>query len=310
MTPRLSIIIPAYNVERFIVETLESVRGQTFREWECIVVDDGSKDGTAATVERWIACDDRFRLVRQANAGVAAARNAGFAQASATARYVMFMDADDVYLPHAFATLHTTLEQKADIIGAHGLAEMIDHLSVPVEVGGFSQFQRERTGFDGRGIVRWPLEKPTTFETVLQHSRVYPPGLVMVRRAIVEKVGPFDKAVSPVEDWDMLIRYTRHGALAFLDDVILYYRRHPGQATANERRIHEATARMHKKTEISPENSAEHRALIRGARRSWHRMKAAEKAASAVDALRHGRVIAAAKFAGHVAGYSLLRFAR
>jgi glycosyltransferase involved in cell wall biosynthesis len=307
--PLISIIIPAYNVERFIVETLDSIRTQTFTDWECILVDDGSKDATAAVIEQWIPRDPRFRLLRQANAGVAAARNAGFALATPATPYITFMDADDVYLPHAFATLLDALDRQPAMVGAHGLANMIDHLSQPLEADGFAQFQRERTGFDGHAIVPWPLHQPTTFETVIHHSRIYPPGLIMVRRPILEHVGPFDKNVSPVEDWDILIRYTRLGPVAFLDNVLLLYRRHPSQATANNQRIHAATARMHKKTDTSPENTPAHRQLIRGTRRAWQRMKAHEKAQEARTALRQGHLMATAKLAAQSAAHSFLQLA-
>ena len=303
MTPRLSIIIPAYNVERFIVETLESIRTQTFTDWECILVDDGSKDATAAVIDQWIPQDPRFRLLRQTNAGVAAARNAGFAHSTPATPYITFMDADDVYLPHAFATLLDALDHQPAMVGAHGLANMIDHLSKPLEADGFAQFQRQRTGFDGHAIVPWPLHQPTTFETVVHHSHIYPPGLIMLRRPILEQVGPFDKTVSPVEDWDMLIRTTRLGPVAFLDNVLLLYRRHAAQATtASLHRIYAATARMHKKTFASPENTPEQRAIVKGAFRAWQRMKIREKWTS----LSPKRPAAALKSTAHIAAHVLL----
>src|SRR5438128_1186236 len=73
----VSIIIPAYNAERFVAETLGSARAQTYRNLEIIVVDDGSTDGTASVVEGIARIDDRVQLLRQPNRGVAAARNLG-----------------------------------------------------------------------------------------------------------------------------------------------------------------------------------------------------------------------------------------
>ena len=307
--PLISVIIPAYNSEKYIGETLRSLQAQTLTDWEAIVVDDGSKDGTAAVIEPFTA-DARITLMRQANGGVAMARNNGFAKASAGSQFIAFMDGDDVYLPHALATLASALGKNADRIGAHGLAEMIDQNSQPIEPGGFSRFQRERAGFDGTRMVTWGTDRPTTFETVIQHSRVYPPGLLLTRRVFVEKVGPFDAGVSPVEDWDMLIRLTRFGPIAFVDNVILQYRRHPQQATtASLDRIYAATRKLHRKTYEAPENSAAQRAVVRGSFRSWQRMKIAEKRRHAFAAAASGRLVSATKDAAHIVGH-LMRLAR
>ena len=91
--PRVAVIVPAYNFERFIAEALDSVIAQTYRQWECVVVDDGSTDGTAAVAERYAAADPRIRCLRQPNRGVSSARN--LALRSSTAPYVQFLDADD-----------------------------------------------------------------------------------------------------------------------------------------------------------------------------------------------------------------------
>lgn len=91
----VSIITPCYNGERFIAETIESVIGQTYAQWEMIVVDDGSRDGTAEIVKRFARGDDRIRLIRQGNSGTARARNAAMRQAEG--RYIALLDADDVW---------------------------------------------------------------------------------------------------------------------------------------------------------------------------------------------------------------------
>lgn len=94
---RVSVVIPAYNAERTIDETLASVRSQSYRNIEIIVVDDGSTDGTVMCVEAHMRADSRIRLLRQQNAGVAAARNKGVKAASS--EYVALTDADDLWHP-------------------------------------------------------------------------------------------------------------------------------------------------------------------------------------------------------------------
>lgn len=101
MQPEVSVIIPLYNTEDYIAEALRSVVSQTLRELEIIVVDDGSTDRSAAVVESFAADDPRIRLIRQANAGQAAARNAALALAAG--RFVYFMDSDDWIEPDTLA---------------------------------------------------------------------------------------------------------------------------------------------------------------------------------------------------------------
>jgi glycosyltransferase involved in cell wall biosynthesis len=95
--PLVSVVIPAFNSERFLARTLVSVSRQTYRALEIIVVDDGSLDGTAGIVSRQAAIDPRVRLIRQENAGVAAARNRGIAESSGC--FVAPLDADDLWHP-------------------------------------------------------------------------------------------------------------------------------------------------------------------------------------------------------------------
>ncbi len=99
--PRVSIIVPAYNAADTLARTLESVRMQSFGNFEVFVVDDGSADETAAIAEDFASEDKRFTLLRQQNSGVAAARNAGLAKASG--QYVAWLDADDVWHPTKIA---------------------------------------------------------------------------------------------------------------------------------------------------------------------------------------------------------------
>ena len=97
--PEVSVIIPAYNAEKYLAECLESVGSQTERNLEIIVVDDGSTDGTAAIVAGFAEADPRLRLIRQPNSGPGPARNTAIA--AARGRYLAFVDADDLLLPHA-----------------------------------------------------------------------------------------------------------------------------------------------------------------------------------------------------------------
>lgn len=97
-SPLVSIVVPCYNAEPFIGATLDSVLAQTFVDWECIVVDDASTDGSAAVIERYAKDNTRVRpVLLTANGGAAKARNAGLA--AVRGKYLAFLDADDLWLP-------------------------------------------------------------------------------------------------------------------------------------------------------------------------------------------------------------------
>src|SRR4051794_35784510 len=107
--PRVSVVVPIYNVEAYLRECLESLAAQTFEDLEVIMVDDGSTDGSAAIAEAFAARDARFVLVTQANGGLSAARNTGIDVA--TGEFLAFVDSDDVVAPNAYELLVGTLDK-------------------------------------------------------------------------------------------------------------------------------------------------------------------------------------------------------
>jgi CDP-glycerol glycerophosphotransferase len=111
MAPRLSVVVPVYNVELFLDECLQSLADQTFADWEAVVVDDGSTDGSLDIMRKWAARDSRFRVVEQANAGLGAARNTGSRHISADSEFLAFVDSDDVVLPDAYERCIASLDK-------------------------------------------------------------------------------------------------------------------------------------------------------------------------------------------------------
>lgn len=99
-TEKITLVIPVCNGERYLIPLLESVRVQSFRDWRCICVDDGSTDGSRVILERFAAEDGRFQVVAQRNAGCGAARNTAIALAKSP--YIMFADQDDILHPRSF----------------------------------------------------------------------------------------------------------------------------------------------------------------------------------------------------------------
>ena len=107
--PLVTVVIPAYNAEKYIEETLDSLRAQTLGDWEALIVDDGSTDTTAQIAEKASAQDARFRLLRQENAGVSAARNHGLSEAQGT--YILFLDSDDTLTADSLRAFCETLDE-------------------------------------------------------------------------------------------------------------------------------------------------------------------------------------------------------
>ena len=110
MQPRLSVVVPIYNVEEFLQECLESIAGQTMADLEAVLVDDGSTDGSPRIAREFAAKDPRFVYVRQPNAGLSAARNTGVRHATPTAEYLTFVDSDDVVPHDAYARMTASLD--------------------------------------------------------------------------------------------------------------------------------------------------------------------------------------------------------
>jgi glycosyltransferase involved in cell wall biosynthesis len=194
--PLVSVIMPSYNYARFIREALDSLRGQTYGEWECVVCDDGSTDDTEEVVARYVEREPRVRYVRQSNQRQAVAKNT--ALALARGRYVQFLDADDLIEPRK-------LERQVEFLEANPEADIV--------YGGVRFFHSERP--DERLHSMFGENEPWMPEVSGRGREVLLPLLranimvinsPLVRREVIDDVGPFDPVLPPVEDWDYWIR--------------------------------------------------------------------------------------------------------
>ena len=113
--PKISVIMPVYNVELYLRECLDSVRAQSFTDWECICVDDGSTDASPAILDEYAAKDSRFRVINCEHTNAGAARNAGLDIAQG--EYLSFLDSDDVFAPQMLEVMAEVLDEtSADIV--------------------------------------------------------------------------------------------------------------------------------------------------------------------------------------------------
>ncbi len=266
--PVVSIVIPAYNAENYLPITIDSVLAQSFSDWELVVVDDGSQDETPLLVEAYAQRDPRITLLRQSNAGVLGkgtgtpgARNRGFLATDSMSEHVIFLDADDVWEPDALEMLVQALAEQRWSVAAHGLARYIDPDGVPF--GDAKHQGRKRRAVAGWRLVEQPTDAPTTFATLVFGNQILTPGLVLMRRSALGALPPFDPLAPGIEDWDLLLRLARQGPFAFVDSVVLGYRRHPGQLSSRSRRMYRSGTYVRRKLMLSPENTTEQRALAR-----------------------------------------------
>ena len=204
--PAVSVVIPAYNAQRTIRETLASVVAQTVDELEVIVVDDGSTDGTSAAVEA--LGDRRISVLHQANAGHAAARNTGIA--SARGRYLAFIDADDLWLANKLERQLQVLERDPQIRALQCAVVFVDDTLAPMFVGD-------------------SVEGPNQLFDVLCFRGL--PGMMstlIVERTLFDELGGFDPSLIILQDWELAIRLARRGALYSIRDPLALYRIHAG----------------------------------------------------------------------------------
>ena len=204
----VSVIIPTYKHRDFISETLESVYAQTFKDYEIIVVNDGSPDDTAAVLAPHIQ-SGRIRYIEQENAGPAAARNRGLA--CATGSLIAFLDDDDVW-PTTKLEQQVGIMTQSDCAIVGGIAGMIEngHRSHPLETDHIEK-----------------IDLLSAFGS----SPFYSPGQALFRRSALEKVGGFDPRIWGVDDYDIYVRIAMIGSIVRVSRCGLYYRVHSGNAS-------------------------------------------------------------------------------
>jgi glycosyltransferase involved in cell wall biosynthesis len=260
--PRVGVVVPAYQVERYVAQTLRSVQAQSYSDWECVVVDDGSSDGTAAVVQDIAVRDPRIRLHRQSNQGLSAARNAGVAQLSDSVQFVAFLDSDDLWLPNALDHLVDALAADAGAAGAYGYAEFIDGEGRPFDPGVHPDRQRARHRVDGWRVRRVGELEPVTFDEWVVAGPLWPPAVALHRGTTLHLAGPFDTSLRQAEDVDFYTRMGRMGHYVAVGRQVAWYRQHPGQMTQRRAEFWFAHDTVRHKTWQSPDNTAAQRRAV------------------------------------------------
>jgi glycosyltransferase involved in cell wall biosynthesis len=200
---KVSIITPVYNSADVIGETILSVLKQAYKEWEMIIVDDGSADAISEVVDEYAKKDGRIKFFRQDNAGASAARNTGIKHANY--EWLLFLDADDWIHESYFENMIRALEQDPSIDVVHcGWTRVQKNGSMSKEVYG------------GEEIDMFPA---------LSYYSPFAIHSCIVRKKLVEDVGGFDTSFKTCVDWDLWQRVARTGARFFMvKETMAFYR--------------------------------------------------------------------------------------
>ncbi|MBN1528599.1 MAG: glycosyltransferase [Thermoleophilaceae bacterium] len=195
-TPRVSVILPAYNAEAVVRRAIDSILAQTMPDFELIVVDDGSEDGTAAVVGE--VADPRVRYVRREHAGLPATLNAGLAEARAPV--VAVQDADDWSLPDRLERQLGVLDSRPDVAVVGSRMPEVDA--------------------EGRELTsRAPFEPGDAYHTLMRFNPISNPSS-MYRREVVSRLGGYDTRYGCAPEYDLWLRVSDGHVVIALDDPV------------------------------------------------------------------------------------------
>lgn len=215
--PLVSVVIPTYNYAHFVSQAIQSVLDQTFRDFEIIVVDDGSTDDTFQVVSPF---GDPVRYIRQANRGPNAARNTGIR--TSTGKYVALLDADDLWLPHKLESQIPLIEADPEVGLVYASMYLFD----------------SETG----AIVDWHPPSRCRQGHVLRQlymDQFVPSPTPLIRRKVFDEVGYFDESVVSPDDWEMWLRIAARYKFAFVREPLAMYRVHASIAGSKHYDLYE-----------------------------------------------------------------------
>lgn len=205
----ISIIIPVYNQEKYLAETLNSVLNQSYSNWECILVNDGSADNSVSVINQYLAKDNRFSFINSENKGVSHARNLALKQVKGD--YILFLDGDDIIHPEKLQMAISNFEQNTD-------------LSIVFNTTNYFQDTIENVLFDIKldtalvnfnGILFYWGEKIT----IPIHSAI-------IQKTLFDGI-EFNTNLTAQEDWLVWLRlFQKKPKVFILDEVLSYYRKH------------------------------------------------------------------------------------
>ncbi len=211
--PAVSVVMPTYNAARFVGAAVESILGQTFTDFEFVIVDDCSNDGSSELLREYASRDGRIRLLRnERNLDFVRSRNIGIGEARGP--LIANMDSDDIALPERLAAQHAFMLAHPDVGVCGAGIFLIDEDGRDL---GVRRYRCDDQGLRDRFFLFNPFAHPIT----------------MIRRHVLDEVGLYNPAHVLADDLDLWFRIGTRYKLANLDRPLLKYRVHPGSATGS-----------------------------------------------------------------------------
>lgn len=239
----ISVVIPAYNAEKTIQETVASVLNQSFRDLEVIVIDDGSTDKTVAIVSSFK--DERVCLFSYSNSGAQISRNRGIEKS--TGDYISFLDADDLWAREKLEAQFTALQSQPDCAVAYSWTDCIDEQGNKLPGGQRFSFVKD------------------VYEEILLRNFLGSGSNPLIRKDALLTVGFFDEAILAGQDWEMWIRLASRYYFALVPQVHIFYRRSTGSWSSNLQRQEQGCKQVIEKSlATAPEKIQKRRKEIMG----------------------------------------------
>ena len=267
--PKVSVITPCYNASRYVGRTIDSVRQQSFGDWEHVVVDDGSSDTSASSVREIAAIEPRLRLVCYPNGGCALARNRGFANARSQSRYLMFLDADDLLETNALDVMISYMDANPNVGLAYCDFCIVDSNDGLIEADPFQAGWAPRYAATRYGVRQVPQNEPETpLESIFAITAIIP-SVCIFRRSIFEMTPGWDEEMGVIyEDVSLYLNMALRSKVHFVPQKLVRYRRHASQSSqVCPETFNRQAHRLYIKWMDVPGLTNEQRAVIRAAQR-------------------------------------------
>lgn len=227
---RVSVVMPVYQGQRYLEVAINSVRAQTFRNWELLIIDDGSSDDSFQIAKNLSRMDSRIGCRQQIHGGAARARNHGIREAKG--KYVAFLDADDFWHPDM-------LNETVGLLNGSASIDVARTAWFLIEENGIGPLTRQS---EVQGAAA-----DSELENLLVENNLVP-AATLTRLSCIEGVGGFDESLTAEEDWDLWIRISASGGrFGFINRPLAMYRKYDGGVTSDHIRMRKNRLRVLKK---------------------------------------------------------------
>lgn len=233
--PKVSVIIPTYNYGKYIEKAIDSVLAQTCRDFEIIVVDDGSTDNTREIIES--KYKNKVRYFYQENKGAPTARNKGIKESKG--EYLAFLDADDWFAPNNLKYKVKVLDSNSDVGWVYSDGYYVNKWGEIIDKAS------DRFSFCNR-----KLEGDISSELFSKGNYITMDSVLM-RKVCIEKVGGFDESLPALQDYELWLRISLQYKIKYVDELLCYYTLHSNSISSKRENYHWAFVKIAKKHEIN-----------------------------------------------------------